>query len=138
MKNLRTAVALTALIAGTLDIAAAMLNFVIATGKNPFRVLQFIASGVFGKDAFTDDLLMPVYGLIFHFCIATIWTTLYFSAYPKIKIAATRWMLSGVLYAVIVWSVMTQAVLPLSNVPQQPFDIGRAALAAAILIVCIG
>jgi len=129
---------LTALLAGTLDIAAAMLNFYLPTGKNPVIVLQFIASGVFGKTAFAGDPMMPWYGTIFHYCIAATWTVTYFFIYPKIKILSKNWFLSGSSYAVIVWLIMTQAVLPLSNVPQIPFDLGRAAIGIAILIVCVG
>ncbi len=129
---------LTGLIAGTLDIAAAMTHFFIATGKNPVRVLQFIASGVFGIDAFSDNPMMPLYGSVFHFFIAMIWTTLFFIVYPTIKFFARHWILSGMLYAVIVWSVMTQTVLPLSSVPHQPFDSLKAILAVVILIFCIG
>lgn len=138
MKKLIASIAVTGLIAGSLDIAAALLAFLIATGKNPVRVLQFIASGVFGMDAFSDNPMMPVVGLIFHYFIAALWTTLFFIAYPKIKFLSKHWIVSGIAYAVIVWSIMTQVVLPLSNVPQQPFDPARAALAIAILIVCIG
>lgn len=138
MNGISVRIILTGLIAGTLDIIAAMANFFIATGKNPVRVLQFIASGVFGTDAFSDDPLMPIYGLIFHFCIATIWTALFFIAYPIAKVAAKHWILSGVVYALIVWGTMTRVVLPLSYVPQQPFEIDKALLAIAILIACIG
>lgn len=138
MKNRPNIIALTALIAGALDIAAAMLNYFIATGKNPLLVLQFIASGIFGKAAFAGGVLMPAYGLIFHFCIASIWTALFFIAYPAVRIAAKNWILSGIVYALFVWGAMTNVVLPFSNVPQQPFEIDKAILAVAILILCIG
>jgi hypothetical protein len=128
----------TALLAGTLDIAAAMLNFYLPTGKNPVIVLEFIASGVFGKAAFAGDPMMPWYGAVFHYSIATMWTVVYFFAFPKIKILSKNWFLSGSSYAVVVWLIMTQVVLPLSNVPQIPFDLGRAAIGIAILIACVG
>lgn len=132
------AIALTSLVAGTLDIAAAMLNFFIATGKNPARVPQFIASGVFGDDAFSDDALMPAYGLFFHYCVATSWTILFFIAYPKMRLLAKYRILNGVVYGIVVWIIMTQIVLPLSNVRQRPFNPGTALLGISILMVCIG
>jgi hypothetical protein len=58
------------LIVGTLDILAAFIQYAIKTGKNPTVVLKFIASGVFGKEAFNGGTMMNVYGLIFHFVIA--------------------------------------------------------------------
>ncbi len=137
-KSAFTTIVFTGATAGTLDIAAALLNFFITTGKNPIRVLQFIASGVFGADAFGGDALMPLYGLVFHYFIATCWTIIFFLAYRRIKLIRKSWVLSGISYAVVVWTIMTRIVLPLSRVPQIPFDLGKAALAIAILIACIG
>lgn len=125
-------------IAGTLDIAAAFINFYLSTGKNPMRVLEFIASGVFGKEAFAGNPMMPFYGLLFHYSIATWWAVLFYFLYLKINVLGKHWIISGTVYAVIVWMAMTRIVLPLSNVPQQPFVLTRALLAIVILIFCIG
>jgi hypothetical protein len=38
----------------------------------------------------------------------------------------------------VVWLVMNQVVLPLSNITQRQFDLTKAAIAAAVLIVAIG
>jgi hypothetical protein len=50
----------TALLAGTLDIAAAFLQAWRMSGTTPVRVLRFIASGVMGKSAFSGGPEMPV------------------------------------------------------------------------------
>ena len=137
-KQILKAIILTGFTVGLLDISAAFLNYFIVTGKNPMRVLEFIASGVFGKEAFNGNSFMVLYGLIFHFCIALLWTVLFFFFYPKIALVRNNWIASGIGYAFIVWCAMTRIVLPLSNVSQQPFDISKALLAIAILILCIG
>jgi hypothetical protein len=41
-------------------------------------------------------------------------------------------------YGVLVWAVMNLVVLPLSRVRRGPFQPGQAAVAVAILILCIG
>jgi len=126
------------LIAGTLDISAACIQYYIRTGKGPENVLKFVASGVFGKDAFTGGLLMSLCGLLFHFLIAFGFTTFFFFIYPRLKFLSFNFFLTAVLYGVFVWTVMNRIVLPLSNAPALPFTWTGAATAAGILIVCIG
>ncbi|WP_133272023.1 hypothetical protein [Hymenobacter radiodurans] len=70
----------TALLAGTLDISAAMTNFAVSTGGSPLRVLPYVASGVFGKAAFSGSPLMLVWGLVFHFSIALVFTVFFFGS----------------------------------------------------------
>ncbi len=125
-------------LAGTLDIAAALLRYYVSTGKDPLVVLRYIASGVFGKDAFTGGLIMVLYGLIFHFIIAFSWTILYFVAYPRIKTLSSNRYISGTGYGLIVWCGMNLVVLPLSNVSPSPFNFMKAAEGIAINMVCVG
>jgi hypothetical protein len=137
-KRLTISILVTGFIAGTLDIAAAAINFIISTGKNPVVVLNFIASGIFGKEAFGDNALMPLYGLLFHYFIALIWTAIFYFAYQQFRLQKFNWIALGIVYAMIVWSCMTQVVLPLSNTPPIPFHLDKALIAVTILIVCIG
>lgn len=58
------------LLVGSLDILAAFVDYNLATGKNPFVILKFIASGVFRKTALTGNGGMYAWGLFFHFVIA--------------------------------------------------------------------
>ena len=51
-----SAIVLTGFIAGTLDITAACIQYYIRTGKGPANVLRYVASGVFGKEAFTGGV----------------------------------------------------------------------------------
>jgi hypothetical protein len=140
-KDLFKAILYTGLLAGFLDGVAAILNYMIGGGKNPISIFNYIASGVFGiKMAFSGGLLMAFLGLLFHFIIATGWTTLYFLAYPKLSFLAKNKFVSGVAYGLFVWVMMSQVVLPLSNVPVNPapFDIYKAMVSIGILMVAIG
>lgn len=126
------------LLVGTLDISAACLQYYIRTGKSPDNVLKFVASGVFGKEAFAGGALMSVCGLLFHFLIAFIFTTFFFFIYPRLKFLSFNVIITAILYGVFTWTVMNRIVLPLSNTPPLPFTWTGAIIAAGILTLCIG
>jgi len=64
-------------IAGVLDIAAAFVNSGLRDVK-PMRVLQAIASGLLGPDAFTGGIATTALGAVLHFFIATVATAVYY------------------------------------------------------------
>ncbi len=125
-------------IAGTLDILAAFADYYIETGKGPQDVLRFIASGVFGKSAFTGTTVMIWSGLLFHFLIALIFTTIYFIIYPRVKWLHIHLVLTALLLAIITWLAMNIIVVPLSSTPSIPFKFISAVKAVGILIFTIG
>lgn len=129
---------LTGLLAGTLDILSAMLHYYVKTEKDPVAVLNFIASGIFGKVAFNGSTNMVIWGLGLHFMIALIWTVIFFVLYPKIPLLSKGKILSGVLYGLLIWIIMTQLVVPLSNTPSIPFSIEQAIIGIGILILAVG
>jgi hypothetical protein len=124
------------LIAGTLDLVTAIIVY----QANPIRLLQGIASGAFGREAaFSGGVLMSASGLLFHYIIATSWTTLFFLLYPKFKILSKNAVVTGLLYGVVVWTGMNLIVLPyLSLIPQRAFDLSGALIGMSILMVMIG
>ena len=121
------------LIAGTLDILAAIAQTMMA-GRDPLNMLKFIASGIFGNAAFAGDEY-AAYGLFFHFCIATIWSAILFTLYTKIKFFAKNWIVTGLVYGFFVWLMMNRVVLPLSNTPELTFKFGRPMLKSMIIII---
>ena len=85
MKNrpLLPAILAAGLLTGILDGFAAVVQYMINTGKNPVMIFRFIASGIFGKPAFDPEAtFMPVWGLFFHIAIATIFTAFFFLLLP--------------------------------------------------------
>lgn len=136
-KKLIRSVILAGLLAGTMDITAAIIQ-TTAGGGDIIRLFHYIASGVLGKVAFDGGYVVAMMGLILHYVIAMSWTILYFLIYPKISFLRRNWMLSAILYGAFVWLMMNRVVIPLSNVSPFPFKLARAALAMAILMVCIG
>lgn len=126
------------LLAGTLDILAAMLSYVIQTGKNPVAVLKFVASGVFGTEAFSGGTGMAVWGLVFHYAIAFGFAALFGWVYPKWAFLRKSPVVAGLGYGVFVWLVMNLLVVPLSQAPKMPFRLGGALLSVVILMGCVG
>ena len=124
------------LLVATLDLLAAIIQTLLM-GGNVFRLCQYIASGVFGKDAFTD-WSFAVYGVLFHYAIALAWTFLFFTLYSKFHLSRFNKFLVGIGYGILIWFVMNRVVLGLSNVTTRPFDLVKSLIAASILIVAIG
>lgn len=106
------------LVAGTLDGLAAVIMANINSGASPLAVFRFIASGWFGPEAFKGGVPMAVYGILFHYLIATMWALFFFLIYPRVSILARRMVVTGLLYGVFVWFVMNVVVLPLTNIPK--------------------
>jgi len=126
------------LITGSLDIVTACVYFSARTGKDPLRVLHFVASGVFGKSALTGGAVYVILGLLLHYLIAFLFTVFFFWIYPRWKFFSFNKWITAIVYGLFVWLVMNRLVVPLSNTPQSPFRFDQAIIAAAILIVMIG
>lgn len=126
------------LLAGTLDIIAAISYYALSTGRNPVVVLLYIASGVFGREAFSGGTLMAILGGVFHYTIALGWSMLFLVAYPRMKFLAKSKLMTGIGYGLFIWLVMNLVVLPLSKVAQPSFDPVRVATGIIILMVCVG
>ena len=131
-------VLLATLIAGTLDITAAVIQVSIK-GVEPIKIGYYIASGVFGKEvAYGSGQWMALVGLFFHYVIAFIWSVFMFLVYPRVKKILKNKVLIGVLYGIFVWAIMNLVVVPFSNTPKSPLKLQGAIIACLILIFCIG
>jgi hypothetical protein len=99
-------------IAGTLDILGAFLVYSVIMKVAPLKqILQSIASGIFGKDAYTCNPMIPLIGLFLHYCIAFAFAVFYFLIYPKVRFLHKNKIVSGLLYGIFVWMVMNLGVL---------------------------
>ncbi|MDQ0641646.1 putative membrane protein YagU involved in acid resistance [Pedobacter sp. W3I1] len=128
-------VLLTTLVAGTLDGLAA----VIFLGKMNFMgVFQYIASAIFGTKAFAGGIKTALIGLVLHYFIAFSFTLVFTIASTKTPVLRKNIILSGIIYGIVVWTIMTLLIVPLTKIPAVPFNYERAILNAVILIFCIG
>ena len=134
-----SAIFLTGIIAGSLDLAAAYLVYGIILGNTAFAsMVQFIASGVFGNKAFAGGVDMLVYGLLFHYAIAVAFTAFFFFLCNHLVLLQHHTVIGGLLYGIFVWIVMNIVVLPRSNAPAAPFQWRNASIAMSILMVFVG
>lgn len=131
------AIGFTTLIAGILDLVAAILQTLVA-GGNPGKMLRYIASGIFGHPSFSGGAHFAAMGLAFHYMIALIWTAIFFILYPAIRKFSKNWVFGGLLWGLFIWIIMNLVVLPLSNVPPSQWDILRALIALLVVISAMG
>ena len=125
------------LLAGTLDISSALI-WVAIRGKNPVSVFNYIASAVFGQEAFTGGTSMIIIGFLFHYLIALIFSVALFLLYPFIHRFIRNKFLAGILFGLVNWAIMTLIVVPLTRIPARPFNLTNAAINIVILMLAIG
>ena len=127
------------LTAGTLDITENLV-FNHFRGISPWRVFQYIASGLIGMKSFQSGWNSVALGVAIHYAIALTWTGIFLFAALKFSTITRRPLLSGVIYGCLVYLIMTFMVLPLSGVPHPPAAITVASRINAVLalIFCIG
>lgn len=126
------------LIAGTLDLTAACVYSWLRASVSPIRVFQFIASGVLGTESFTGGAKSAVLGVVLHFLIATVATTIFYFASRAWFFLIEHPIVSGLLYGIPVYAVMNFVVLPLSQVTQRPQPMSSRLINLVILMFCIG
>ncbi len=124
------------LLAGLLDITAAIVVYAHVTGTVP--MLQGIARGILGRDAFTGGLLTAGLGLLCHFCIATSAAALYYLASRRLPFLLQHAVVSGAAYGVAVYFFMQLVVIPLSAIGPQPLALHDVIVGVAIHIPCVG
>jgi len=131
------AVLLSALLAGTLDIAATG-SLMRAQGTPIRRLLQFVASGALGASAFEGGIGTAIAGLALHFVVAGIWALIYFTIADRWPSLGALPVLSGALYGAAVHVLMSRIVVPLSRAAKRPFSWKAWLTQLAIHIICVG
>lgn len=102
---------LATLIAGALDIGAAIL---LNLNVGPLIVLQSVAGGWLGREAYSGGWPAGLLGLASHFGLMLIIAAFYMTAASRSPLLRRQWIVAGVLWGAVVWGVMTLAVVPLS------------------------
>ena len=130
------------LLTGTLD---GILSIIFSYPANLGQSYRFIASGLFGVTAFAADYMI-FWGVLFHYLIASAFSTLFFLSYPNfIRIIKNKYILALV-FGLIIWIVSTFVILPLSNVPEikgvqkypSQLNLIAAIISFAGLSLCLG
>src|SRR4249919_2254370 len=122
---------------GILDGVAASVQFALR-GIEPLRVWQGVASGLMGERAFGMGWFSGAFGLVLHFLIAVIVTTVFVGACPQFPALQQFYWISGPLYGVIVFLVMNLIVVPLSARPKRLAPVMVVAVQIVIHVLFVG
>lgn len=125
--------------AGTLDILGAITVYSFIMNRvTPTKLLQGIASSLFGSSAINGGYGMALAGLVIHYCIAFSFAIFFFFVFPFVPFLKNQRVLGGLLYGIFAWCVMNLAVLPLLHIANIPTKWDGIARGAIILMFCIG
>jgi hypothetical protein len=113
-------VLLGALVVGSLD-AAYAIAFWVPRGAKASRILQSIAAGLLGRDAFEGGTKTVILGVVLHYLIALAIVTAYWLAARPVPLLVRRPIVCGALYGLLVYGVMNYIVIPLSNANRPRF-----------------
>ncbi len=104
------AIVLGGIVAATLDIGAASL----ITGRTPTFILHAIAGGLLGKATFEGGAGTALLGALLQELMGVLIAAIYVLLGKAFSGWLRRWLVSGLIYGIIVFFVMNYVVVPLS------------------------
>ena len=122
---------------GVLDITAAFVTWALK-GVAPIRILQAIASGLLGAEAFKGGAATAALGAGLHFLIAFTAATVFYLASRRLAFLTQRAVVWGLAYGATVYLFMYWVVQPLSLVRRGPFSLTTHAIALVTHFLCVG
>jgi hypothetical protein len=125
-------------LAGALDLAAACVQAWLR-GRTPLRVLQGIAAGWLGRESFAHGVWSGALGFVTHFSIATAWAALYWFASRALPPMVRHPWWSGAAFALVVYTMMYEVVIPLSAIHRTPSRTSQDLLVGLLIhVTCVG
>lgn len=120
IRSARAAILAGGLIVGVLDIADAFIVHGVRSGASPVRILQSIASGLLGRDAYQGGAATAALGAALHLFIATTIAAVYVAASVRVPVLARRPITCGFVYGLGVFLFMQYGVTTLSRIGWRP------------------
>jgi phage shock protein PspC (stress-responsive transcriptional regulator) len=121
-------IALAAVVAGTLDAVFSVITYVVVADRyNLETVLQYIATGLLGHDAFRSGVAgigTAALGTATHFALAAGFATAFALTVGRLLRTRAQTAIAGVVYGAAVWMLMDAAVLPTLDVAHEPLGGG--------------
>ena len=130
------ALALCLLIAGTLDIADALIFYGLR-GVPPAGLLRFIAGCLVGVSALHGGWAMAALGLAIHYTITLFWSALFLLAASRLPFLTRHAIASGLLYGALIYVLMNFVVLPLTRLPPRSHHLAPAVLINGVLALLL-
>jgi uncharacterized membrane protein YagU involved in acid resistance len=109
------------LAAGLVDIVNAMVFWYLHGEVAPARILQSVAAGLLGEEAFTGGGATATLGLALHLGISLGMAAVFWLAVRRFPSLLERPMAVGIAYGLVTWAVMNHLVVPLSRATPPPF-----------------
>ena len=109
------------IVVAVLDIANAMTFWYLYRGTNPLVILQSVAAGLLGREAFSGGVPTAALGAFLHTSIAFAIAAVFLLACRLWPVALERPLFYGAVYGAGVYLVMNHIVVPLSRATPVPF-----------------
>jgi uncharacterized membrane protein YagU involved in acid resistance len=126
------------LVAGTLDIVFATVFWGLKADVPGQRILQSVASGLFGPAAFEGGLKTASLGLLLHYVIAICMALALYVVAKRWPMARDLPVRAGAIYGVFLYLVMNLVVVPLSAARPGSRDPVWIGLSVAVHMLLIG
>lgn len=126
------------LVVGSLDIAYAITFWSLRNDVAPTRILQSVAAGLLGRDAFQGGLVTALLGLALHFFIAFSIVVVYWLVSRKIDLLVRRPIVCGAIYGLLVYLFMNYVVIPLSAATPSRFLASWVILSVLVHMLLVG
>ena len=127
---------------GTLDLLDAFIFFGMRSGAQPMGILHSIAAGFIGRDAArAGGVPTAVLGIVSHYLVAFSIVTVYVLLSRAVPAMRKQWVVSGIVFGIAAYFVMTWFVVPMSNAGNQQITFAlpiAPVLANGILIHMFG
>lgn len=124
-------------VAGTMDILAAIIVWWLRDVP-AVRVVQSIASGFLGKDAYAGGNASAWLGVLAHYVIMSVIALIFVLASRRLELLIRHPLLAGAAYGAVVFVIMTYVVVPLSASPIKPPPPPQVLEGVLIHMICVG
>lgn len=124
-------------VAGTADILSAITVWTLRDVA-AIRVLQSVASGLLGRDAFAHGASTAWLGVLLHYAIMAVIALVFVLASRRLDVLIRHPLVAGAAYGLLVFLVMTYVVVPLSASPLKPPPPLQVLEGMLIHMVCVG
>ena len=133
---LRT-VLLAGFVAGAIDLLFAFVFFGWQLGISPMRVMQSIATGLYGAASFEGGATTAAVGVVAHFFILTVAAWWYYLASLRLPLNRQP-ILYGMLYGLAIYVAMTFVIVPLSATPARSLTLSIVSVGQFLIHPVIG
>lgn len=136
--HVRAAIVRGGIVAGTVDVAAAVTIFHVG----PLKVLQSIAGGLLGKSAYQGGVPVALLGLLLQWAMGMIIAAIFVLAAGRLPTLIRHWAFRGATYGLMILVGMNYLVVPRStagngSLPHFSAEMLIANLLAMIVYGCI-